>query len=354
MISIGLIADIQHADCDNGRSFRGQPRYYRQALQVAKEASREFHRQHVDAIINLGDTVDAKAKDVNADDISNPCLDRVIHALHSGEVVDDTDADTTATAISSNQKRPILHIHGNHELEVQSREQLRDKLGIPFSPDDNSDELVGNYSHVVEVTGGEENKLLPALRLVFLDTYDVCLQRQVGSPKHQLALEILRQHNPNIGNWQSPEGLVGVDRRFVRMGGAVGQGQLRWLRDELGQARRQNQVVIVCAHQPILPASVAASDLPATLCWNYPDILDIMSAHRDVVALVLSGHAHRDGYARCGTSGIHYRVLEAALEHEEATFGILDYDGTTTMRIRGYGACPSATYDLRHLSHSSL
>lgn len=46
----------------------------------------------------------------------------------------------------------------------------------------------------------------------------------------------------------SPEGLVGVARRFVKFGGALGEAQMAWLRAELAEAAGLGERVIVCCH----------------------------------------------------------------------------------------------------------
>ena len=41
---------------------------------------------------------------------------------------------------------------------------------------------------------------------------------------------------------------MGVARRFVKFGGAVSDTQMKWLRDELGEAAGLGERVIVCSH----------------------------------------------------------------------------------------------------------
>lgn len=46
----------------------------------------------------------------------------------------------------------------------------------------------------------------------------------------------------------SPEGLVGANRRFVKFGGGTSPAQLAWLRAELGAAAERGERAIVCSH----------------------------------------------------------------------------------------------------------
>ena len=64
LFSIGVIADIQYAPCQDGHSYTGTPRFYRHALDVAKHAFGHFQERQVDLVINLGDTIDGKCQEL--------------------------------------------------------------------------------------------------------------------------------------------------------------------------------------------------------------------------------------------------------------------------------------------------
>lgn len=332
--SVGLIADIQYADRGDGASFRGRPRYYRRALPASRAAVAAFAREGVAAIVNLGDAVDARSSASGGGGGGDPpsvCLDRVLGVFHRVE---------RAESI------PVRHVYGNHELAVASREVMQKKMNIPFQIEAEN-QLAGYYSFLQSPKPSQE-KNIPSVRFIVLDTYDICLQRDPSSRKYQQAAEILRKNNPNA-NPKSPKGLVGTARRFVSMGGGVGTAQLDWLRRQLTLARDSGEMVIVLSHQPLLPASVREADLPASLAWNFGEVVAALRAFEDVVAACFCGHAHRSGHARDGASGIHYRLVEAALEHPEPTFAVLEIT-RGCLTVRGYGGCQSATYALDHLS----
>ena len=165
-----------------------------------------------------------------------------------------------------------------------------------------------------------------------------------------MANEILTKQNPNYPeNENSPEGLKGRNRRFVGFGGGIDEPQIQWLTHLLQQSRTHKQRVLLMSHQPLHPDSSP----PVCLVWNYLSILDLLEEYSDVVAMHLSGHAHKGGYSR-SKKGIHYRVLEAVLESPPpiATFGILNIT-PSNLHLQGYGDCNSGTYSLNHLSSTT-
>jgi len=321
---VGLIADIQHAPIPDGYSYSGVPRYYRHALDAARHAARHFQEERVDFVVNLGDIVDGKCQNVerHGGDPFPPHVDDP-----GTKVVDDV-----VDALSAYKNGPVLHAYGNHCLYNLDRQTLQQKLGIPFVEEPCGD-LVG-YSCFPY--GG--------FHFVTIDSYDIAIMRRCekNSVKHKAAVEILSKNNPNYPSAEnSPEGLEGVEMRFVAFNGAVGQIQLEWLRSTLERVRALNEKAVIISHQPILPGSSS----PVCLIWNYEEVLDVLREYDDVVVASWSGHAHKGGYKRDDRSGIHFRVFEAALENNDPhkTYSIIDvYDDR--MEVRGFGNCLSAVY----------
>ena len=98
LLRIGLLADVQYADCEPGPS-----RYYRQSLGKLQTAVRHFNREKVDFTVNLGDLIDRNQQDMNT--VLN-CLKKL--------------------------KEPIYHLTGNHDYKgVSHDEQLYKQLGMP-------------------------------------------------------------------------------------------------------------------------------------------------------------------------------------------------------------------------------
>jgi manganese-dependent ADP-ribose/CDP-alcohol diphosphatase len=318
ILRLGLLADIQYADIPDGHSVSGNLRYYRNALKVARVAAKHFEESKVDALINLGDIVDGKAAE-SSPSSGTSAVSKVITALSSHYT-----------------SGPIWHAYGNHCLYNMDRETMQHKLGIQFVQEPCGD-MVGYYSK--QMAEG-------MFRFLFLDSYDVAIHQRcvVSSKKRKKAVELLKNNNHNYHrNVNSPEGLVGLQRRFVGFNGAVGEIQLQWLESELVSAREKAQKVIIFSHQPISPQSTN----PICLMWNYEDVLRILRAHSDVVVASFAGHSHHYGYERDAASGIHFRVLEAVLENTEPTYSFLDgyHD---RLVLRGIGNCVSEVYTFDH------
>lgn len=328
-LKLGVISDIQYAPILDGTSYSGTPRFYRHALEVAKHAFDHYQEERVDLVVNLGDTIDGKCQDI-ARNGGEPIPEGADPGLYSLEKV--------LQAISRYQHGKVLHTYGNHCLYNLSREALQMTLGIDFTEEPNG-ELVGYYSHEKE-----------DIRLVVIDGYDIAMMKRCPftSPKRKEAVQILQENNPNFEtNINSPQGLEGVNRRFVGFNGSVGALQLEWLRETLEDARSKQQKVVILSHQPIHP------DSSSTVCliWNYDEVLAILREFSDVVVLSLCGHAHQGGYWRDEESGIHFRVIEAALENRpERTYAILDVHDDRFV-LRGFGNCESAIYDFEHLKN---
>jgi len=324
-LRVGVLSDIQYAPVEDGHSYSGVPRYYRHALSTARVAAEHFECEKVDAVINLGDTVDGKCLDVCGGGVQ--ALEDVLQAL------------------GAYKSGPILHTYGNHELYSLSREELADRLNIPFITEDDgeSHDLVGYWSYLPQ----------PGVRFIIIDSYDISLLARCAatSSKRKEAEKLLSMHNPNFPEAEnSPIGLTGLQKRYVGFNGGVGTQQLEWLHQTLEHSRQCNEKVIILSHQPILPES---SPSPVCLIWNYNDVLDIVRPYNDVILACLSGHAHRCGYKRDDESGIHFRVMAAVLETNAPndTYAFMEiYDDRLV--IEGYGDCESAVYDLNHVTEN--
>jgi len=291
----------------------------------------------------LGDTIDGKCVTEADDDPEQE--DALGHVLE---------------ALKTYTHGPIWHSYGNHCLYNLDRPTLQQRLGIPFREEEPHGEWVGYYDFCHQST-----------RFVVLDGYDIALMQRCPdtSLKHKQAREILQTQNPNMneGNPNSPKGLEDLERRFVAFNGGVGQEQLKWLRNTLQDARELGQHVIVLSHNPIHPES----SNPVCLIWNFQEVLDILRLYKDVVVASFSGHAHKGGYCRDEESGIHFRVVEAALENRpEKTYAMVDvYTDSRTNKsdddskrsassprlvLRGFGNCVSAVYDFEHTKTAVL
>jgi manganese-dependent ADP-ribose/CDP-alcohol diphosphatase len=221
------------------------------------------------------------------------------------------------------------HCLGNHCLYNLPRATLNTRLGIP------------------QGAGGESYYSFrphAGFRVVMMDSYDVSvLGWPEGHPHRDQAVALLAEHNPNA-NKNSPEGLAGLQRRFVAFGGGVSQAQLAWLREQLASAQAAGERVFVCGHLPVHPDACAA----VCLLWNYDEVLAELRAARCVVA-TLAGHTHRDGHC-VDDAGVHHRVLASVLECPPGTnaYGHIDV-WPDSARLRGVGHMASTHLPFRSL-----
>ena len=101
-----------------------------------------------------------------------------------------------------------------------------------------SDSPHSNYYHFSPMSG---------FRVVVIDTYDVgALGYEATStdPRLAEATRILAERNPNTDK-NSPLGMQGLDTRFVKYNGGVGQKQLQWLRRVLREANTAREKVLI-------------------------------------------------------------------------------------------------------------
>lgn len=269
LVSLGVIADIQYADIPDGRSFLGVPRYYRHSLLVLQRAVQSWNEKKVKFVINFGDTIDGFCPKEHSQSAIQKVLD--IFGAFNGHV---------------------YHMIGNHCLYNLPREKLLPLLNI--TADNNN--AYYDFSPIPEV------------RFVVLDGYDISA---IGWSKDHLntikAVKFLTERNPNSDK-NSPNGLVGLDRRYLMFNGAVGKEQMEWLGKVLEDATKLNQKVVVCCHLPLDPGASSIE----SLLWNYDEVMEVIHRY-NCVKVCLAGHDHKGG-SSVDSHGVHHRVLEAALE----------------------------------------
>ncbi|KAI3454403.1 hypothetical protein Pfo_011066 [Paulownia fortunei] len=281
LVSFGVISDVQYADIPDGRSFLGVPRYYRHSLLVLQRAVRNWNERKPKFVINFGDIVDGFCPKVQS-------LNAIKKIVNEFSIFDG----------------PVYHMIGNHCLYNLPREKLLPILNIPS----HDGHAYYDFSPI------------PEFRFVVLDGYDISA---IGWPKDHLntlkALNFLRERNPNSDK-NSPNGLVGLERRFLMFNGAVGKEQMEWLDHVLEDATKLNQKVVVCCHLPLEPRASSNE----ALLWNYDEVMEVIHRY-NCVKVCLAGHDHKGGHA-VDSDGVHHRVLEAALECPPGTnaFGYID------------------------------
>lgn len=282
LFSFGVIADVQYADIPDGHSFVGIPRYYQHSLLVLQRAVQKWNNhQKLKFVMNFGDIVD-------------------------GRCPKDQSVDVVKEVINEFEKfnGPVYHMIGNHCLYNLPRDKLLPLLNIPS---------VDGHAYY-------DFSPIPEYRFVVLDGYDIsAIGWPQDHPNTLEALNILREKNPNTEK-NSPNGLVGMARRFLMYNGAVGKEQLEWLDGVLQDATKLKQKVVVCCHLPLDPGLTSRE----SLLWNYDEVMDVIHRY-NCVKVCLAGHDHQGGHS-IDSRGIHHRVLEAALECPPGTnaFGYID------------------------------
>ncbi|WOK96595.1 hypothetical protein Cni_G05302 [Canna indica] len=272
---------VQYADIPDGLSYSGVPRYYRHSILVLQRAVSKWNDHKVQFAMNFGDIVDGFCPK----DKSLSTVQKVIKEFNGFN-------------------GPTYHMIGNHCLYNLPRNELISLFKMPsfdghayydFSPS-------------------------PGYRFVILDAYDISA---IGWPKdHAItltAMQILEKKNPNA-NKNSPNGMVGLEKRFLMFNGAVGKEQLLWLDSILRDSSKNKEKVIICCHLPIHPKAASMK----ALVWNYEEVLKVIHSYKCVKAC-FAGHDHQGGYF-VDTHGIHHRVFEAALESPPGSnsFGHID------------------------------
>ncbi|TYI90359.1 hypothetical protein E1A91_D03G116200v1 [Gossypium mustelinum] len=207
LFAFGVITDVQYADIPNGHSFLGVPRFYRHSMLVLQRAVKSWNNnKNLNFAIHFGDIVDGKCP-----------KDQSLNAVK--KVVDEFE----------NFKGPVYHMIGNHCLYNLPRDKLLPLLKIP--------NLDGGRAYY-------EFSPAPGYRFVVLDGYDIsAIGWPHDHPKTLEALKFLRERNPNSDK-NSPNGLEGLDRRFLMFNGAVGEEQMEWLDCVLRDAINMKQKVV--------------------------------------------------------------------------------------------------------------
>eukprot|EP00192_Tetraselmis_astigmatica_P013236 CAMPEP_0117671066 /NCGR_PEP_ID=MMETSP0804-20121206/13120_1 /TAXON_ID=1074897 /ORGANISM="Tetraselmis astigmatica, Strain CCMP880" /LENGTH=338 /DNA_ID=CAMNT_0005479471 /DNA_START=250 /DNA_END=1266 /DNA_ORIENTATION=- len=293
LFHFGVCSDVQYADIPNGHSFAGIPRFYRGALDCTARAVAAWQADGVQFALHLGDIVDGFAKE-NAPF----ALESVLQEF-------------------SKLGRPVFHLIGNHCLYNLPRKLLNHRMGIQGPPSGAS-----YYSFTPH----------PGWRFVVLDSYDISLIGwQASHPNAAAAATLLDQRNPNESK-NSPEGLEGLNRRFVAFNGGISIEQLRWLDSECQEAAQDGQQVIIFSHVPLCPGTCD----PITLVWNYEEVMQVLHRHPNVVAS-FCGHTHNDSYVQDDV-GIHHVVLKGIVEAQPGhdCHGIVEVF-TDFIVIRGAG-----------------
>ena len=193
--SFGVVADVQHADAEDGRDFWGcRRRYYRHSLRLLRAAVEAWaaERPPPAFVLQLGDCIDGVNARSGAAE-AEAALGRVLAALGRLRV-------------------PVHHAWGNHELYNFGRARLA-QSGLrsrpppcPGPPCPGPPAAPPGDCHAYHFCPA------PRFRFVLLDGYELSpLGRDADSPRHRAALRLLREKNRNA-DLNSPAGTAALGK----------------------------------------------------------------------------------------------------------------------------------------------
>jgi len=277
---IGVIADIQYCDKDDGPNWNGTEfRRYRESLNVTRRAALSFQKEKVGAIIQLGDAIDGHSrenflKDFN--DVLSPILN----------IPPPYDINIEPKILPLNI--PRLDVMGNHELYCCSRTKLKTILHYYDSAKD-------TLSYSREIADGK-------WRLIVLDSYGVSWNKDLELKKQEMsedelrnlkiAKSILEQNNPSCLNFSSEtEPICKEKHRYHTFNGGLGQAQLDWLEKQLDDAWDKRQFVAIFSHIP-MSGFHGNEYLWNSLHWDADEILKLIKTKGSHVVACIGGHRH--------------------------------------------------------------
>ncbi len=221
-LRIALLADPQFADIspDYGKGL-----YYPSALKKLPALFTQLNAMDLDLVVTLGDIVDREWQDYQQ---ILPLYDQLKH--------------------------PHLFITGNHDAAVISHQLEQHSPVLPLP------------KHYFSLQTHH-------YRLLALDGNDISFYATSAQPEERrqaeqffAALTIARE--PQAQSWN----------------GGIGQQQYLWIEQQLMEAHRQQQQVIVLGHFPLAPAGIHR-------LWNGEQIADLLTRHQVVASF--HGHDHR-------------------------------------------------------------
>eukprot|EP00434_Breviolum_minutum_P032453 symbB.v1.2.028698.t1/scaffold3068.1/size68108/4 len=299
---LGLIADIQYADCDDGTDFSGmERRYFRNSLNIARRA---VDCWNAEGVVQLGDIIDGCNSKLKQ---SEKALKTVLDVLSRSPV-------------------PRYDLMGNHELYNLHRDAL-EKWGLRCGAAGRS-----YYSaHLGDFWEG-----------IFLDPFEVALiGLSPDSPEFLEATQMMQDHNPQVlsgaKDWFA--GLPHEKHRFVPYNGAISQVQLEWLKKAIESAEADSRKILIFLHVPLYEPATKAK----TVVWNAEEILQVLHQHGESVVAVFAGHDHDGGYA-VDEGGLHHITMNSPLTATGDCFAILEcHEGWAHFKAYGRACVESNT-----------
>ncbi len=243
VFTIAMISDIQYADAEPFMN-----RYFRNSLTKLRSFIHAVHQEQISFVIDLGDVID---RDIASFEKVLPIYDQL--------------------------KFQRYHVLGNHDFQVaeDQKKLIPSILKMPHP--------YYSFTHA-------------NWRFILLDGNDISLHSSLeGTSQRDIAVQWLThlQHKRalNGNEWN----------------GGIGKTQLNWLENELLEAQKKGQYVIICNHYPVYPPN-------SHNLWNSQEILDLITSY-DIVKAYFSGHNHEGNYGQ--SHHIHFINVKGMVEDEE-------------------------------------
>lgn len=242
-------------------------RYYRSSLSKLAEAVQVFTRMQVAFAVNLGDLIDR-----------------------------DYGSYEPALKILNSQGLTIHHCAGNHDYAVKP--ELKSSLPVLLPS------RTGYYAFI-----------LKKFRMIVLNGNEVSTYASANQ-------EVTKQAASYVKNLKEKGAINAID-----WNGGIGKEQALWLENQLKEAVKAGEKVIIFCHFPIAPENIHN-------LLNYKEIVPIVENNPNIVAW-FSGHNHAGNYANQG--GVHFITLKGMVETETTnSFAVADIFDDKLV-IRGFG-----------------
>ena len=369
LFSVGMIADIQYADSEDGFNYtKTVRRRFRPSLQILKKAIKcwndKSNENAPSLIISLGDIIDilnsqkqpkesiSAMKTVltvfnefkptetnqhrllqNINDGSKVYTDSIISNEQNGKNDDDAKQSNNCDWIP---KYPFFHnLVGNHELYNFDRQQL---LKYQHGKQEaNSNDVRFYYSFTP----------FPGFLFIMLDAYSVAMYGyEYCNNKHANYMEaekLLNKYNPNDDKACPVPNTNGFDQRFRSFNGGFGSAQLLWLESQLKIAQQRKDNVLLFSHVPVYTNYNKDYDI---LAFDFKECLDIIGKY-SCVKMYFAGHDHKGDLFE-DKNGVHHVTFAGAIEAPENTmcFATASFH-QNKLDLNGEGTIASKVFEFR-------
>ena len=139
-------------------------------------------------------------------------------------------------------------------------------------------------------------------------------------------MDINPETNPDSDPDRSRKNLLMSDPWANLYCGAIGQIQINWLVQQLDEALKAGEKVILFCHFPLLKET---SDEPHGLLWNHDEVTGVLRHYQNIIAC-FTGHLHRSAYFK--RYGIHFMTMAPFIKRNEPphyTCGMIEIDDSS-------------------------